>query len=91
MRFDGLLPLVKEGTDFKKYTMLLAVLGVISLVVGLIPYIFDYPYCNGCENSGPSNIWELIIMLSYEGWYLQIGLSLLLISSLLLYKQRKKN
>lgn len=71
-----------------KFAILLAILGAISLVFGFIPYLFDYPTSNS-PNSGPVNFWEFMIMLAYEGWYLQIGLVLSLISSILLYKRRK--
>ncbi|RNB74227.1 LPXTG cell wall anchor domain-containing protein [Brevibacillus invocatus] len=40
--------------------------------------------------AGPANIWELMMMLAYEGWYLQIGLVVLLSSFILFYKRRKK-
>ena len=70
---------------------LLLVLGIIVTFIGILPFIFTYPYCNGCANSGPSNFWELILMLSYGGkvWYLLIGITLLLFSGVLLFKQPK--
>ena len=65
-------------------------LGTIVSIVGLLPFIFAYPYCNECTNSGPSNLWELIIMNSYteKGWYLFVGIALLFLSFLLTFRQR---
>ncbi|MDV6378601.1 hypothetical protein ORD22_10265 [Sporosarcina sp. GW1-11] len=60
--------------------------GVILTIVGMLPFIFPHPVCDGCQNSGPENFWELILMLSYDGkrWYLIGGLAfLLLVASLL--------
>jgi len=66
-------------------------LGTIITIIGILPFIFAYPYCNGCTNSGPSNLWELILMISYEGkgWYLIVGLILWLLSFFLIFRQRK--
>jgi len=66
-------------------------LGTIVTIIGIFPFIFAYPYCIGCANSGPSNLWELILMISYEGkgWYLIVGIILLLLSFFLIFRQRK--
>jgi hypothetical protein len=70
---------------------ILLVLGIIATFIGILPFIFAYPYCNGCANSGPSSFWELILMLSYDGkvWYLLIGITLLLFSGVFFFKQPK--
>ncbi|KQU21876.1 MULTISPECIES: hypothetical protein [Peribacillus] len=74
----------------KKISVLLLVLGTIVTIIGILPFMLAYPYSDG-PNSGPSNVWELILMISYEGQrgYLIIGIVLLLFSSLSLFKQRK--
>jgi hypothetical protein len=76
----------------KKISISLLILGAISIVVGILSFIFAYPYSDGPNpNSGPSNGWELILMLSYEGqtWYLLIGIALSFFSVTSLFKQRK--
>jgi hypothetical protein len=74
----------------KKISVLLLILGAIGTIIGILPFIFAYPYSDG-PNSGPSNVWELILMISYEGkgWYLILGIALLLLSMFSLFKQRK--
>jgi hypothetical protein len=74
----------------KKIPILLLILGATSIVIGILPFVFAYPYSEG-PNSGPSNGWELILMLSYEEqlWYLLIGITLSFISVSPLFKQRK--
>lgn len=66
-------------------------LGTIISIIGILPFIFGYPYCNDCTHSGPSNLWELILMTSYEGkgWYLIAGIILLLLSFFLIFRKRK--
>jgi hypothetical protein len=75
----------------KKITICILIVGVILTIMGILPFLFAYPYCNFCPNSGPSNGWELILMLSYEGqkWYLLVGIVFLLISGLSYFKQQK--
>ncbi|WP_232697426.1 LPXTG cell wall anchor domain-containing protein [Brevibacillus daliensis] len=75
----------------KKTSMLSLFLGIIVTFIGILPFIFAYPYCNGCANSGPSNFWELTLMLSYEGqgWYMITGIVLLLLAMLSLFKRKR--
>jgi LPXTG-motif cell wall-anchored protein len=75
----------------KTFSVLLLILGAIVTIIGILPFMFAYPYSDG-PNSGPSNVWELILIISYEGWgwYLIIGIVLLLFSSFSLFKQRKR-
>lgn len=75
----------------KKISILLLFLGTIVTFIGVLPFIFAYPYCNGCVNSGPSNFWELTLMLSYQGqgWYMTIGIVILLLATLPLFKRKR--
>lgn len=65
-------------------------IGAIVTLIGILPIIFYYPFSNS-PNSGPANLWELILMISYEGkgWYLIVGITLLLLSFFLIFRQRK--
>ncbi|MCR2820477.1 hypothetical protein [Lederbergia panacisoli] len=74
----------------KKLSIPLLVLGAFITIIGVLPYIFSYPYSDG-PNSGPSNNWELILIISYEKqfWCLLIGIALLLFSFFPLLKQQK--
>lgn len=74
----------------KIFSVLSMILGVILTFIGILPFVFKYPFSEG-PNSGPENIWELILMVSYEGkgWYLIIGIGLLLLTLSLFFKQRK--
>jgi hypothetical protein len=74
----------------KKISVLLLILGAIVTIIGILPFTFAFPYSDG-PNSGPSNVWELILMISCEGkgWYLILGIALLLLSMFSLFKQRK--
>ncbi|MGE7839580.1 hypothetical protein ACQKNX_02195 [Lysinibacillus sp. NPDC093712] len=71
----------------KKISMLLFISGLFVTFLGLFPFIFAYPFSDS-PNSGPSNLWELILMISYEGkgWYLILGIVLL--SGSLITKRR---
>jgi len=62
-------------------------LGVILTFLGVLPFVFSYPFSNG-PNSGPSSLWELMLMISYDGkgWYLIIGIALLLLPLFLVFK-----
>lgn len=64
-------------------------LGVILTFLGVLPFVFSYPFSNG-PNSGPSSLWELILMVSYDGksWYLIIGIALLLLPLFFVLKER---
>lgn len=59
------------------------IIGLALIVFGAIPSIYAYPYSN-VPNSGPSNTWELTLMIAYEGWiwFLIIGLVLSVFSLL---------
>jgi hypothetical protein len=69
-------------------TTITLIIGAALIVLGAIPSIFAYPYSDG-PNSGPSNTWELTLMIAYEGWiwFLIIGLVLSVFS--LLYEDYK--
>lgn len=71
----------------KKISMILPISGLIITVFGLLPFIFAFPFSNSSD-SGPSNLWQLILMISYEGkgWYLILGIALLSISLIKLKK-----
>ncbi|MBS4201773.1 hypothetical protein KHA93_19400 [Bacillus sp. FJAT-49732] len=75
----------------KILSILFLIPGTIATFIGILPFIFAYPYCDRCPNSGQSNLWELILMTSYEGkgWYLVNGIVLLMLSILTFFKQRK--
>jgi len=62
----------------KKLSMLFLISGLIATFFGLFPFLFAYPFSDS-PNSGPSNLWQLLLMLSYEGqgWYLILGIVLL--------------
>ena len=64
--------------------------GTVVAIIGILPYLFNYPYSNS-PDSGPSNLWELILMISYDGKgsYLIVGIALLFLSFSLLFRQRK--
>ncbi|MBD8038815.1 hypothetical protein H9635_18890 [Solibacillus sp. A46] len=66
--------------------------GIIFTFIGVLPFIFSYPFSNG-PHSGPSNAWELILMISYDGkgWYLIIGIALLLVPNFLVFKRKNLN
>lgn len=74
----------------KRISVFLLILGVILTFIGILPFIYAYPYSDG-PNSGPLNVWELIIMISYDGWgwYLVIGIILFILSIFLFLKQKK--
>lgn len=59
------------------YTISL-VTGIIFISIGSLSFIFDYPY-NSEPNSGPANLWELILMISHDGtgWFLLTGVFLI--------------
>lgn len=66
------------------------VIGLLSTIMGSLPFYFAYPFSNG-PNSGPANGWELILMLSYEGqtWYLLGGTVLLLVLGFSYFIQKR--
>lgn len=58
----------------KKWILrLLDFISAICIAVGVIPYIFDFPISTGPQ-SGPKNMYELIVMLCYENRMLKFGL-----------------
>lgn len=71
----------------KKFSILLLISGLFVTFIGLFPFIFTFPLSDG-PNSGPSNLWQLILIISFEGkeWYLFFGIVLL---SLSFINQRK--
>ncbi|MFD2444766.1 hypothetical protein ACFSO7_12400 [Bacillus sp. CGMCC 1.16607] len=73
----------------KIFSVLSMILGVVLTFLGTLPFIFKYPHTDS-PNSGPANIWELILMISYDGrgWYLIIGIGLLILTVSLIFKQR---
>ncbi|CAN7742569.1 hypothetical protein [Paenibacillus sp. LjRoot56] len=64
------------------------IIGMALILIGVLPSVSAYPYSDG-PNSGPSNTWELALMISYEGWiwFLIIGLALLIFSLLKIRRQ----
>lgn len=74
----------------KVFSVILPILGVILSVFGILPFIFNYPHSDS-PDSGPSNLWELILMISYDGkgWYLFVGIALLVLSFFLIFRLRK--
>ncbi|MGO4495682.1 hypothetical protein AB4114_07210 [Paenibacillus sp. 2RAB27] len=64
------------------------IIGTALIVMGALPSVFAFPYSDG-PNSGPSNTWELALMISYDGWiwFLVIGLVLSVFSLLKIRRQ----
>ena len=62
----------------KNLSKLFLISGLVATFFGLFPFLFAYPFSDS-PNSGPSNLWELILMISYAGkvWYLIFGIVLL--------------
>lgn len=75
----------------KRIPVFLLILGVTATFIGILPFIFAYPYSDG-PNSGPLNMWELITIISYEGWvwFLVIGIVLFILSIFFLFLRQKK-
>lgn len=71
----------------KKISMVFLIFGLIITLFGLLPFIFAFPFSNS-HDSGPSNLWQLTLMISYEGkgLYLILGIALLSISLIKLKK-----
>lgn len=65
------------------------IFGVFLTLFGGLPFIITYPFSDG-PNAGPSNFWELVQMVAYEGqvWYLTIGIIILVLSVVFLSKLR---
>ena len=74
----------------KKTSILTLVLGGSITLIGIVPFVFIYPYSNG-PNSGPTNGWELLLMISYDVKLLSliVGMLLLLTSSYLLFRGKR--
>lgn len=86
-----IIRIIDLGGEFMKIIPNVSlILGLIITVFGILPFVFSYPY-NDSPNSGPSNLWELILMLSHDlkGWSLFIGIVLLALFFSLIFKQRK--
>lgn len=66
----------------------LYVIGMIFLLLGAIPAFFAYPNSNG-PNSGPLNLRDLILIISYENWLYFLILGLVLYLLILFQKLRK--
>ncbi|ANE45596.1 hypothetical protein SY83_03980 [Paenibacillus swuensis] len=71
-------------------TTITLIMGASLIFLGAIPSIFAYPYNDGL-NSGPSNTWELTLMIAYESWiwFLTIGFVLTIFSLLKLQRLLK--
>lgn len=71
-------------------SIILPILGTILSIFGILPFIFNYPHSDS-PDSGPSNLWELILMISYDGkgLHLFVGIALLVLSFFLIFRQRK--
>lgn len=67
------------------------IFGIMGTIIGLIPFVIDFPYTTSGEYSGPKNNWELVIYIAYDGWLLLIGIGIImiLIGFLLLNNIRK--
>lgn len=75
----------------KRLSVLSFTIGVIVTIIGVLSCIFTYPYNNTSPNSGPANEWELILIISHEGkkLYLIVGITLMLLSILSFFRQKK--
>lgn len=74
----------------KIFAGVLVFLGIISSIFGLIPMFVPFP--NGDPtNSGPVNLWEVLIYFAYDGkgWSLSIGIMMIVIS-LIIFNRLKK-
>jgi hypothetical protein len=71
----------------RNISLFLFLIGIVLTVFGIIPFVFAFPYSD-IPYSGPSNFWELVVMISYDskGWSLLIGIVISLFS-LFLRKQ----
>lgn len=71
--------------------VILLIVGGGLTLIGVLPLIFNYPFNDLTPNSGPDNLWELILIISYEGkpLYLIVGVGILLILLLLIFKNKK--
>lgn len=65
----------------RKILILFLVIAILISIFGILPFVFEFPFSEGA-NSGPSNFWELILMISYEGKgkYLVVGILLLILT-----------
>ncbi|MFB4166899.1 hypothetical protein [Virgibacillus sp. JSM 102003] len=76
-----------EGIFIKVFSYLLTVLGGLSTVFGLFPVIFLYPY----KFSQTSDYLTFIFFETEDRWFWQIGVIVLVIGIILLYKNKRKN
>lgn len=60
-----------------KSVLLAFLVGLVFIGFGALPAVFAYPFSDS-PNSGPSNSWELVLMIAYDQWLfsLIIGLGL---------------
>ena len=71
-------------------SILLTVFGVFLTLIGLIPYVVQFPNSDPTA-SIPKNLWEVLIYFAYDGkrGYLSFGIIILLLGLFLLYKSKK--
>jgi hypothetical protein len=71
----------------KPLSILLTFFGVFLSFIGLIPYVVHFPTSDPTA-SGPRNLWEVLIYFAYdgEGWYLPIGIIMLVMGLLVIYR-----
>ncbi len=76
----------------KALIFLILTIGSLFISFSALPAFLPYPYSNKSA-SGPANVVELILMMSYEQWkvYLIFGLVLLICSFILLLRMRTIN
>ncbi|WP_416295598.1 hypothetical protein ACM7Q1_02970 [Paenibacillus illinoisensis] len=65
----------------------LLVLGAIFIITAAIPLFFNDPYRDG-PHSGPSNVWELVRMFTYDSWAWLLAIGLLLAAASVLGLRR---
>lgn len=62
-------------------------LGAMLIILAAIPVFFNDPYRDGPQ-SGPSNVWELVQMFTYDSWAWLLALGLLLTAASVLGLRR---
>ncbi|MBD3919364.1 hypothetical protein H8B09_11415 [Paenibacillus sp. PR3] len=72
--------------------LLSVLIGILFIGIGTLPALFAYPFSDG-PNSGPSSMWDLILMIAYEQWMfmLPLGIILFLGPIISVIKQRRKS
>ncbi|WP_146216857.1 hypothetical protein [Paenibacillus cellulosilyticus] len=51
----------------KTLSLLALLVGIVLIGFGALPSMFPYPFSDS-PNSGPSNTWELVLMIAYDQW-----------------------